>query len=135
MKTFDLQRFLKEKEYTQKELAELLSCAQPYISAILSGKKRFSEEKINLLKKKFGNIESYIIEVDEMPNFSKSNSSKYNQKEEVIISRDILDLLKMQSETILSQQRTIEKMTDKKMTVRKGGNAECADVSGSDLEK
>lgn len=154
MKVFDLQRFLKEKKYTQKELAGLLSCTQPYLSAILSGKKQFSEEKLKLIISYFGDINDYMIEIENSPTPLNSPPVKYNQKEEVIINREILDLLKSQtdailsqqrtiekmvddkasqSDTILSQQRIIEKMLDKKTAVLKEENAGCADVRESNL--
>lgn len=154
MKVFDLQRFLKEKKYTQKELAGLLSCTQPYLSAILSGKKQFSEEKLKLIISYFGDINDYITEIENNPTPLKSSSAKYNQTEEVIINREILNLLKSQTDAILSQQRTIEKMVDekasqsdtilsqqriiekvldKKRVALKEENAGCADVRESNL--
>ncbi len=156
MKVFDLQRFLKEKKYTQKELAGLLSCTQPYLSAVLAGKKRFSEDRLKLIQSYFGNIDSYITEVEDTPNNPSPSLNKYNQGEEVIINRNILDLLQAQSEAILSQQRTMEKMIDDKMiqsetmlsqqrtienmvakktNVQEDENVGCAGVSGSDLGK
>lgn len=156
MKLFDLQRFMKEKGYTQKEMAGLLSCTQPYLSAILSGKKRFSEEKLKLIASYFGNIEGYITETEDIPKTPSSPPIQYNPQEEVIISQKILNLLQMQSEAILSQQRTMEKMVDDKMIqsetmlsqqrtienmvakktdVQMMGNAGCANASGSDVGK
>ena len=41
----------------------------------------------------------------------------------------------IQSETMLSQQRTIENMVAKKTDVRMMGNAGCANASGSDVGK
>ena len=158
MKVFDLQSFLNDKKYTQKELAGLLSCSQAHISAVLSKKKHFTMEKLKLLESYFGDISNYITEI-ESPSKSTippSSPQKYNQEKEVIINRDILDVLKtqseailsqqktiekivdetiIQSETILSQQRIIEKIIDKKINVQKEENAECAAASGSDLEK
>lgn len=156
MKIFDLQRFMKEKGYTQKEVAGLLSCTQPYLSAILSGKKRFSEEKLKLIASYFGNIDSYITEKEDIPKAPASPSMQYTPQEEVLISQKVLDLLQTQSEAILSQQRTMEKMVDDKMiqseimlsqqkaienmaakktNVQEEENAGCAGASGSDLAK
>lgn len=153
MKAFDLQRFLNDKKYTQKELAGLLSCSQPYLSAILWGRKQFSEEKLKLIKSYFGDISNYITEIEDSSSQVALPTTKNNQ-EEVIINREILDLLKSQSNAIVSQQRTIEKMVDektmqsetilsqqrimekvfeKKIVVQEEENAGCADVSASSL--
>ena len=155
MKIFDLQRFMKDKRCTQKEMAGLLSCKQPYISAVLSGKKRFSEQKLNLIASYFGNIDSYITEIEEVEKESAPVLAQYNPEEEVIISHDLLDLLKSQAEAILSQQRTMEKMVDDKMSLsetilsqqqviekivnkktiaQEDENVGCAAASGSDLD-
>lgn len=154
MKVFDLQRFLNDKKYTQKELAGLLSCSQPYLSAILSGKKQFSEDKLKLIKSYFGDISNYITEIENSSTIVTPPTTKNNQEEEVIINREIWNLLRsqtdaivsqqrtiekmvdektMQSETILSQQRFIEKVSEKKTNVQKVDNVGCADVSGTDL--
>lgn len=154
MKVFDLQRFLNDQKYTQKELAGLLSCSQPYLSAILSGKKQFSDEKLKLIKSYFGDISNYITEIENSLPPVVPPTTKDNQDNEVIINREIWNLLKsqsdaivsqqrtiekivddktMQSETILSQQRIIEKVIEKKTVVQKEENAGCADVSASSL--
>jgi len=58
---FDIEKFIKEKKITQKELANTLGVSQPFISQIKDGKRELPPDKKKLLKKKFGDISAYII--------------------------------------------------------------------------
>lgn len=60
MKVFDFKRFRQEKKFTQVEAAELLSCAQSFISAVESGKRRMPQQMIDVLESKFGDTDDYI---------------------------------------------------------------------------
>ncbi|PKP12002.1 MAG: hypothetical protein CVU09_00440 [Bacteroidetes bacterium HGW-Bacteroidetes-4] len=52
----DLKKFRKDNKIKQSTICEILGVAQPYISAIESGKRPLSEDKFNLLYKHFGDI-------------------------------------------------------------------------------
>ncbi|WP_287768530.1 helix-turn-helix transcriptional regulator [Bacteroides sp.] len=142
MKQFDLQRFLNDYSYTQKELAGLLSCSQPYLSAILSGKKFFSKEKLDLLKSYIdSDITSYITDnnLNEIPDKKKPlpQSAKVItvQAEAWDVIKKQADALKAQAESNASKDNQIEELISllKKGNVHQEDNAGCADASGSDL--
>jgi len=61
MKAFDLKRFRKDKKMTQVDIAKLFDCKQTFISQIELGQKLVPDEKVNILRKKFGDIDEYEI--------------------------------------------------------------------------
>lgn len=52
----DIKRFRSEKNISQKEMCAILGIAQPYLSAIESGKRPLSDAKTKLLYNHFGDI-------------------------------------------------------------------------------
>ena len=144
MKQFDLQRFLNDYSYTQKELAGLLSCSQPYLSAILSGKKFFSKAKLDLLNSYTNaDITSYITETNSNEISNKKDSLPQNSKIVTVqadawdIIKKQADALKAQAESNASKDNQIEELISliKKGNAHQENNVTCADASGSDLEK
>lgn len=65
MQVFDLKRFRSDKNLTQKELAELFSCNQNFISRIESGIRQTPAEKLDILQSKYGDISMYYTEEKE----------------------------------------------------------------------
>lgn len=60
---FNLKGFVEENKIKQKELSELLNVSQAYISNMINGKLPFSDEKVGVLRKKYGKIvEEYVTE-------------------------------------------------------------------------
>lgn len=129
----DIKLFRRDNNLSQIELAKILGCTQGFISSI--------ERKIRPIP------ESIITKLLSFPNYntrhliseekSVSDVNKTISDNGVIISREVFDVLKNLSETVLSQQRTIENISTetKKTTALKEDGATCADASGSDLEK
>lgn len=62
MQIFDLKRFRKENNLTQKDLADLLGVNQVFISRVEKGEKQFSQEKMVILQSKYGYITNYLKE-------------------------------------------------------------------------
>lgn len=62
MQVFDLKRFRSDKNLTQKELAEVFSCNQNFISRIESGIRQTPAEKLDILQLKYGDISEYYKE-------------------------------------------------------------------------
>lgn len=62
MKVFDLKAFRKGKKITQKEIAEIFSCNQNFISRIESGIRRLPADKMEILKSVYGDISEYYKE-------------------------------------------------------------------------
>lgn len=59
---FDLKQFRKDHSLTQINVAELFSCQQNFISNIENGIKAIPQDKLDILKDKFGDISKYIID-------------------------------------------------------------------------
>lgn len=62
MQVFDLKQFRKDKNLTQKDLADLLGVNQVFISRVEKGEKQFSQEKLVILQSKYGYITDYFKE-------------------------------------------------------------------------
>lgn len=127
----DIKQFRKDNNLSQIDLAKILGCTQGFISSLERGKRPIPEGIITKLLS-FPNYNTrYLLQDNKDFNAEKSNLGQ------VTIDREVFDVLKNLSETVLSQQRTIEiiEIKAKKMTVLEDDNAECADVSGSDLDK
>lgn len=60
MEVFDLKRFRKEKKLTQKQLAEILNCEQPFISKVEKEERLFPESMLSTIKDIYGDITEYI---------------------------------------------------------------------------
>ena len=58
---FDLKRFRKDKNLTQNEIADILSCGQAFVSHVEKGIKDLPQDKRAILEERFGNICSYDI--------------------------------------------------------------------------
>ncbi len=127
----DIKLFRKDNNLSQIDLANILGCTQGFVSSLERGKRPIPKGIITKLLS-FPNYNTrYLLQDNEDFNTEKSNLGQ------VTIDREVFDVLKNLSETVLSQQRTIEiiETKAKKMIVPEGDNAECADVSGSDLDK
>lgn len=76
-----------------------------------------------------------ILENEEWDLSMVTEDSSKKKRDDVIMSREVFELLKQQTDTILSQQRTIETLSNKGGGVRPEDNADYAAASGSDLER
>lgn len=133
---FDLKRFRKERKISQVALADQLGVGQSFISQIESGKDPMPDLLIKKLSDIYhvNNISDYLIEdiIEENQHFYGGGDSDM-----VSMPREVFDQISKLTETVLSQQKTIEILaeTNKKITVRLGDNAICADASGSGIKK
>ena len=60
---FKIKEFMKDKCLRQKDLQELFGVSQSYVSLITSGKIPITDERINILRKAYGDIvNEYIID-------------------------------------------------------------------------
>lgn len=117
MYVIDIEKFLTKNKMMRQDLAEFLGKSPSYISSIIKGRSKMPQKHIQTI------IDSGRFDVSMISTKSKSKPS-----DQVAMDREIFDLLKNQSETILSQQRTIEMMAGKGGGVRPADHAECADV-------
>ena len=144
MKVFDFKRFRQEKKFTQVEAAELLSCAQSFISLVESGKRPLPQPMIDILESKFGNTDDYIT------NETQDILIKDIAPEDVLLagadafSRQVVQMMNdklIAPYGMLSEKdKEIEKLNRrigkleaeleaaKKGNAQQGGNAICVDV-------
>lgn len=118
MYSIDIESFLTKNKMTAKELASFVGRSYQVVSSWRNGTKV---------------PQKYIQKILEAGTFD--TSMIIDTSEAVYIDRDVLATLKHQSETILtqseailSQQRTIERLIDKGGTALQDGHVGCADA-------
>lgn len=142
-KLFDLKRFRKENNLTQKDIAEWFNCGQSNVSMLEKSMGLSDFQKSTL--KSMTNIDISKYEIDDIPTTFKEARS---ESEIITLSKHVLEsvllnlseTLKSQQETIWNQQITIQRFTEQGLTgqgasTAPGGNVMDASVSGSDLKK
>ena len=149
---FDLKRFRKDKNLTQKDMADILSCGQAFISHVEKGIKDLPQDKRNILEERFGNICSY-----DMGNITSISKEQKQPKKVEEVRTDAKDLLfagadafffffiQMMNEKLIAPYSMIEEKDKEierlnreigkleaqleqreKMDAQEGGNAICA---------
>jgi transcriptional regulator with XRE-family HTH domain len=149
---FDLKRFRKDKNLTQNEIADILSCGQAFVSHVEKGIKDLPQDKRAILEERFGNICSYDI-----GNITSINKEQKQTKKTEEVRTDAKDLLfagadafsrqiiQMMNEKLIApysmlveKDKEIERLNreigsllaqleeSKKMNAQEGGNAICA---------
>lgn len=129
----DIKQFRKDNKLSQVELAAILGCTQGFISSLERNRRPVPDEIITkLISSNKYNTKHLIQEIHEIP-----DKKKLDVNDDVTMSREVFDVLKNLSETVLSQQRTIEHLhiERKKEPALQEESVKCADVSGSDLVK
>ena len=123
---FDLKAFRKKYKLKQVDIAKLFGCVQGNISTIETGKKSLEDYQARILEKKYGRevLEEFTI-CENLPKMSSSclaaeNIPVYETKNKesvagdlVSIPREVFEQIARLTETVLSQQRTIENLTSK----------------------
>lgn len=132
--------YLKSKGliHTQKNIAEKMKASSSNVSSALKGEESVLTD--NFLRR-FNEAFNNIFMIEWLLNgdgrmLQYSNEIEYNTKDNnIILSREVFEQISRLTETILSQQRTIESMQEerKKMLVQMEQSVICADVSGSDI--
>ena len=121
------------KLMNQKEFAELIHVNQPDLSSYLSGKKPFGMTLINRISLELSINKEWLL-TGEGEMLLSNNPKIYNEdkSDNITLSREVFYLIKNQSETILSQQKTIENLVSKvkDSIVPREGNAMNADAAG-----
>ncbi len=117
----DLKLFRTKNKFTQLDTASYFGCTQSFISQIEKGERPIPEDYISKIKAD----ENLLWKPDYILEQKRSDHS-----ESITMPREVFDQISRLTETILSQQRTIENLTEtnKKIVVQKGSNASVADV-------
>ncbi len=63
---FRFKDFVEENRIKQKDLCELFNVSQPYISSLINGKQMINDDKVELLKEKYGEIVDKYISDDSL---------------------------------------------------------------------
>lgn len=110
----------------QVDIAKLFGCVQGNISAIETGKKKLEDYQARILEEEYGRevLEEFAI-CENLPKMSSSslaaeNIPVYETKNKagvagdlVTIPREVFEQIARLTETVLSQQKTIENLTSK----------------------
>jgi len=151
---FDLKRFRKDKNLTQNEIADILSCGQAFISHVEKGIKDLPQDKRSILEERFGNICSY--DTGNITRISKEQKQPKKTDEVSVDAKDLLfagadafsrQVIQMMNEKLiapysmlLEKDKEIERLNReigrleakleerKKMDAQEEGNATCADA-------
>ncbi|MDD2475437.1 MAG: helix-turn-helix transcriptional regulator, partial [Dysgonamonadaceae bacterium] len=120
----------------QAEIADKLDIKSTYLSDMINGRVPLTE---NVCQKIYELFHIDVLEDEsisiESPKLKQQ--TYYGGDEMITMPRAVFDQIAQLTETISSQQKTIETLaeTNKKMAVRRGDNATCADASGSGIQK
>ena len=127
-----LRSFFKEKGLTQDHIADKFGVSQAYVNALLNDKKAFGKKQAFKWSEEFGLSPNWLL-TGEGDMFLGDNSKEVSMPPETItMSREVFDQITKLTETILSQQRTIEMMQQerKKMLVQADDVAISAAANG-----
>lgn len=100
----------------QAEIAEKTGIKVTYLSDLIGGRNPLSEIYSDKLASVFGVSKEYL-KTGTGDVFDKPEESNETQNDSVTMSREVFDQITRLTETVLSQQRTIEKLSD----FQKGG--------------
>lgn len=104
---FDLKRFRKENNLTQKQLAEYLNVTQGFVSQIEKGASQLPERYISkILEDNLYKISDN--ELKEELNNNINNRVGHLDEDGILVSREAWNIIKDQITTIQSQQSTIQ---------------------------
>lgn len=118
-----IEQILQYLDVKAPTFAEEIGVKYQRIFDIQQGKtKKVSADVANLVVARYPefSIEWLLTGEGEMLKENKKINTQSAVSNDVTMSREIFDLLKNQSETILSQQRTIEKLADREKTSTAG---------------
>jgi transcriptional regulator with XRE-family HTH domain len=123
-------QFLEYKHISKTEFGKIIGVSTAFVTSI---RKSIQPDKIESIALNFPelNIEWLTRGIGNMINSNESQSLKETQSENnLVISREVFDTISKLTETVLSQQRTIESMQKEKMNqnVRMEDNVISADA-------
>lgn len=122
----DIKGFRKANGIKQKEICELLSIAQPYLSAIEQGGRPLSKDKLAILHKHYGDI---------IFNYKNADIVIEHKKTEPLLISDnnersrLLTIIESQQKTIEHQQRMYEGLQKTLDAQQVGNNKEIKELS------
>lgn len=116
----------------QEELAQITGIIKSTISQLCSGKRELNEQYVRRICKQFPFVnQEWLLEGDgEMLLATKPSPASSTGGDVVTMPREVFEQITKLTETVLSQQRTIETLTNeiKKEAAPTGDAAKCAAV-------
>lgn len=116
----------------QEELAQITGIIKSTISQLCSGKRELNEQYVRRICKQFPFVnQEWLLEGDgEMLLSAEPSPASSTGGDVVTMPREVFEQITKLTETVLSQQRTIEVLTNeiKKEAAPAGGAADCAAV-------
>ena len=116
----------------QEELAQITGIIKSTISQLCSGKRELNEQYVRRICKQFPFVnQEWLLEGDgEMLLATEPSPASSTGGDVVTMPREVFEQITKLTETVLSQQRTIETLTNeiKKEAAPTGGAAKCAAV-------
>lgn len=124
---------------SKRAFSKKIGVAQTSFNAILNG----AEPKFSTLSKILEAIPNINAEWLITGKGDMLNKTEFDEKikpgdiETITMPREVFDQISKLTETVFSQQKTIEILTEtnKKIVVQGDGNVTCADASGSGIQK
>lgn len=115
----------------QVEVAEKIGVKNTYLSDLINGRSPLSELFSEKIIAAFSVSREYL-NTGQGEVFEEDKKEEQSPPDMITMSREVFELIKKQSDTILSQQRTIEMMQEerKKMLVQVEGVAISAAANG-----
>lgn len=127
-----LRAFFKEKGLTQDHIADKFGVSQAYVNALLNDKKAFGKKQAHKWSEEFGLSPNWLLTGKGDMLLDDNLKETPASSETITMSREVFDQITKLTETILSQQRTIEMMQEerKKMLVRTDSSVGSVAVGG-----
>lgn len=115
----------------QADIASRMGVNKTYLSSVVNGNEILSELFLDKLVSAFS-VSRDFLNTGQGEVFEEDKKEEQSPPDMITMSREVFELIKKQSDTILSQQRTIEMMQEerKKMLVRAEDVAISAAVNG-----
>ena len=115
----------------QADIASKMGVNKTYLSSVVNGNEILSELFLDKLVSAFS-VSRDFLNTGQGEVFEEDKKEEQSPPGMITMSREVFELIKKQSDTILSQQRTIEMMQEerKKMLVHTDANAVSAAVNG-----
>lgn len=120
---FDLKKFRKEQDITQKDLAEILKVDQSFISQVENGKDSMPDAWLSLISIAYKDVDINKYITEGLPSYKPPASNNEER---------LWALIESQQRTIADQQKSIGDLTEvvKKIVVQGEGGAAYVGATG-----
>lgn len=110
----DFERFIKVNKLKKKDIAEYLGVSAAFVTQLAQGVRDIPEDKFALIKAN-GAWDTCMLYGEGDMLKSQQNNTPTETRGDIVMSREVFEQISRLTETVLSQQRTIELLTSKKI--------------------